>query len=186
MIRSVKIIIYGGYCDIVHDDVFSLTGDGEYLEYEKNGVWYIESNPSGKGGNTIISVPRNFEFSSFILKASGCAAKVSAIQSKKAFFDIVSSVLEVDEISGEKIGISMSRGSAVINGVSGDEINIDCGLGSVDLKISKSDREYSMLSKRGMGKIIVNSCELPRNYEKQGGNSIINIVCGMGTVNINT
>ena len=80
MIRSVKIIIYGGYCDIVHDDVFSLTGDGEYLEYEKNGVWYIESNPSGKGGNTIISVPRNFEFSSFILKASGCAAKVSAIQ----------------------------------------------------------------------------------------------------------
>ncbi len=188
MIRSVKLILSGGYYDIIYGDGFSVSGKvSQYLEYEKNGIWYVKSNPyRGSEDDTLITVPYDFEFKSFVLKLNEGAAKVCPINCEKAYFEINNSAVEISDVSAERIGLALGKGNVVINSDPAIEMDIDCGFGTVDLRLKKSCDGYFVKSKRGMGEIILNSVRLPRQYENNEGKRVVNVICGMGKVNINT
>lgn len=187
MIKSVKIIIHSGYCEVRYGNSFMLDGTGNYLQYEKDGVLHIESDPCiGHNESTVISIPYNAALKSFILKINDGAAEICPLNCKKCFLDIRSSSVKLCGITSEHFGVSMSRGNAVINNAVCNKIDIDCGYGVVDLYAQNADTEYSVASRRGMGSVTLNSVQLPRQYNRPSGDNHINVTCGMGTVNINT
>ena len=187
MILSVKLELSGGDFEIIRGDNFSVTSDClDHLVYEKDGVWHVVSDPCrGKYASTTITLPYKYSFHNFTLKLTDGALKMCDTESKNILFEIKNSAAEIEKIISQKLYISMSRGNIRINADS-KHTNIDCGYGTVDIKMAQKKDEYRISSQCGMGKVTLNSSVLPRKYQPDNGEYEIYIVCGMGEVNITT
>lgn len=187
MIRGVKLILSWGYYDIKWGTEFSVSGkNGRYLEYEKNGVWYVQTDTQWSScDEAVITMPCDCNIEGFKLKLKDGGVRMCMIDCEKAYFDINNSSAEIESVKADKIGLSLGKGSVVMGAEPRERMDIDCGFGSADIRLIKSC-DYSFEIKHGKGSVTLNSEALPREYVHKGGGRLINIVCGMGSVNINT
>lgn len=188
MIHKVKLKLSNGFYEIIYGKGFSAKSDGiKHLIYEENETWYVCSDPNNRsGGNAVIEIPFDAQLKSFILEGTDIALKCDTVKADTIYFDLKNSAGEVSSIHGKKIGISMGKGDvrAVIG--SFNTLKIDCGYGRVNVELPFERCGYNITSDCGMGEVILNSIKLPRQYTKNGSEKNIDVVCGMGCVNINT
>lgn len=187
MIKSVKLKLCGGFFDIVTGDGFGISSESvNNLQYEQDGIWNVVTDPCAVGGETVITLPRNVKFRSFILEISDGAFSVDMVEADKLFVDVRNSAGEVKSICGRKIGLSVGRGSMRVDKCDAKDIKLDCGWGSIDINLAESEAAYSLTCCHGMGEVMYNSRSLPREYKTEVGENTVEVVCGRGRVNINT
>lgn len=187
MIKSVKLKLCGGYFDIVTGDGFGISSEGmNNLQYEQDGIWNVVTDPCAVGGETVITLPRDAKFRSFILEISDGAFLMDTVEAYKLFVDVRSSAGEVKSICGRKIGLSVGRGSMRVGRCDAKDIKLDCGWGSIDINLVGNETAYSVACRHGMGEVMYNLRSLPREYKTEVGENAVEVVCGRGRVNINT
>ncbi len=188
MIHKVKLKLSNGFYEIIYGKDFSVKGDGiKHLIYEENGTWYVCSDPNScSDGNSIIEIPWNAQLKSFILEGAAIALKCDTVKADTIYIDLKNSAGEVSNIHGKKIGISMGKGNVRATIKALNTLKIDCGHGMVNAELPYERCGYNITSNSGMGEVILNSIKLPRQYAKNEGEKNIDVVCGMGCVNINT
>lgn len=188
MINSVRLKLSNGYYEIVAGTDFCVLSDTqEHLQYEDRGVGYIESDScAGIGGINLITIPKDSGFNSFIVYLENGAIKAPSINAHKIYIELKNSAGEFDGLKADKIGLSLGKGSLRANVNNARELNIDCGMGNMDIRLGRKESSYKITSKHGMGVVNLNSKTLPRVYETENGENYVNIICGMGGVNINT
>lgn len=186
MIKSVKLELSGGDFEIIYGNDFSVTSDVlNHLVYEKDGVWHVISDPChGKYATTTITVPHSYCFTDFQINLTDGALKLCRTESKNIEFNITNASAEAETAVAENLYISVGRANLRI---SADAVNtnIDCGYGTIDIRFPKKTG-YSITSQCGMGNVTLDSAVLPKKYCSANGDRKINIICGMGDVNINT
>lgn len=187
MIKSVKLELSGGEFEICCGEDFSVTSDTlNHLVYEKDGVWHVVSDPChGKYASTVITLPYGHSLRNFALYITDGAVKMCRTECENISFDIKNSSAEVESIVTDKLYISVSRGNLRINADSG-YTDIDCGYGTVDLRLPRKKDGYSITSQCGRGNVTLNSSVLPKKYHSDNSERRINVICGMGNVNIST
>lgn len=188
MISKVKLKLSNGFYEIVNGMDFAVTSeDTRHLVYEEDGVWNVVRDPDGRhNGNVVIMIPQDAELKNFMLYGNDVAIKCDFIKAYKVYFDLRNSACEVKNIVGEKIGIAMGKGDGRFNITEFGALKVDCGRGTVNVELPKSSCGYDITSTCGIGEVTLNSQKLPRTYNDINSGNIINIVCGMGRVNINT
>ena len=188
MISKIKLNLSGGFYEIIKGTDFSVASDdSNHLEYENDGVWYVLSDPDGRqNGNSVIMIPYESELELFTLIANDVAIKCDFIKAKKVYFDLKNTAGEFCSIDGGKIGISMGKGDARFGIKTLEALKVDCGYGTVNVDLPQNPLGYNITSACGVGEVTLNSRKLPREYNDPNSGKIINIVCGMGHVNINT
>ena len=186
MIKSIRLELSGDDFEITYGTDFTVTSDiSKHLVYEKNGVWHVISDPChGKYGRTIITIPYGYSFTDFQINLTDGALKFCKINSENAELNLKNASVEADTIS-KNLYISISRANLRIFADS-QAINIDCGYGMVDLRLVKARDGYSISSQCGIGNVTLNSSLLAKKFESNNGARKINVICGMGDVNINT
>lgn len=188
MINKVKLKLSGSFYEITYGDNFSVKDDcGNHLVYEEKGIWHVISDPDGrKNSNSVITIPRDVQLHSFILEGTDIALKCDILKANTVYFDLKNSAGEISNLYGKKIGISMGKGEIRVGIKELDTLKIDCGYGTVNAEIPADTIPYNIRSSSGIGEVNLNSIKLPRQYVKNDNGKDINIVCGMGCVNINT
>lgn len=187
MIKAIKMKLNGGYFDIVTGNDYGLSSSGvDCLEYVKDGVWYIESDPCAVCGEAVITVPTGCVLDRFSLDITDGAFGVERITAEKIYINVNNSAGTVTELYGRKIGVSVGKGSVRVGRCDTDMLGIDCGYGSVDMNLAKSASDCTVLCRHGMGEVTYNSQKLARTCTVGCGSNRIEIICGRGSVNIST
>ena len=187
MIKSVKLDLSGGDFEIAYGSDFSVASDVlNHLVYEKDGVWHVVSDPCrGRYANTVITLPYERSFHNFALNIKDGAVKMCKTECDNISLEIKSSSVEIEKINSQELYISMSRGNLQINADSA-YTDIDCGYGTVDIRMQRRKDGYAVTSQCGMGNVTLNSSILPKKYQSDNSERKINVICGMGDVNIST
>lgn len=187
MIKSVKLELSGGDFEIRHGEDFSVTSAAlNHLVYEKDGVWHVVSDPChGKYAATVITIPYSYSFTNFQITLNDGALRLCKTKCKNIELNIKNASAEAEAALAENLYISASRGNLRI---SADAVctNIDCGYGTVNLNLLQKNTGYSISSQCGMGNVTLNSAVLPKKYCSDNGERKINVICGMGDVNLST
>lgn len=185
MINSIKLELSGGDFEITLGEDFSVTSDGlNHLVYEKDSVWHVVSDPChGKYAKTVITLPYLRAFANFQVNLSDGALNLCKTDCKSLEFNLKNASAETDMLTAENLYISIGHSNLRILADS-QFTNIDCGYGTVDLRLKKNS--YSIKSQCGMGKITLNSSLVPKKFETADGDRKINVICGMGDVHIYT
>ena len=185
MINSVKLELSGGDFEITNGEIFSVTSDClDHLVYEKDGVWHVVSDPChGKYAKTVITLPYLRAFTNFQINLSDGALDLCRTDCKNLEFNLKNASAESDTVTAQNLYISIAHSNLRILADS-QSTSIDCGYGTLDLRLTKGN--YSIKSQCGMGKVTINSSLLPKKFENNDGDRKINVICGMGDVNINT
>lgn len=185
MIKSVDLKLCGGSFAIVRDVAFTVKSDGlAHLVYEKDGVWHVQSDPCRKNySDTVITLPYGAVFSKLSLSIEDGAVEMCAAESEIVFVDIKNSSAELGEITAEKLYISVAGANISLN-ANAEYTSVDCGYGTVNLRQVRTKSGYSVKTKCGMGKVTLNSEVLPKRSYIPDGERTIDVICGMGEVNI--
>lgn len=186
MVHSVKLDLKNGYYEIVRGNDFSVVSDGvNHLVYEEDEVWRVVSDPEGGGtGNTTITIPQDINIKSFFLYGKNTAIKCDTLNACTVYIDLKDGAGEFSDIKCDKVGISMGKGEMRAKITEVESLKIDCGYGTVNVDLLKDN--YNITSNCGMGEVSLNSEKLPKKYENKIIGKNIDIVCGIGRVNINT
>lgn len=187
MIKSVKLELSGGDFEIRHGEDFSVTSDAlNHLVYEKDGIWHVVSDLChGKYAVTVITIPYSYSFTNFQITLNDGALRLCKTECKNIELNIKNASAEAETASAENLYISASRANLRISADAGNT-SIDCGYGTVDLRLLRQKDGYSISSQCGMGNVTLNSAVLPKKYKADNGTRKINVICGMGEVNIST
>lgn len=185
MINSVKLELSGGDFQITHGEDFSVTSDClNHLVYEKDGIWHVVSDPChGKYAKTVITLPYLSTFTNFQVNLSDGALNLCKTDCKSLEFNLKNASAETDTVTVQNLYISIGYSDLRVL-ADAQFTNIDCGYGTLDLRLTKGN--YSIKSQCGMGKVTLNSSLLSKKFENSDGDRKINVICGMGNVNINT
>lgn len=185
MINSIKLELSGGDFEITQGEGFSVTSDClNHLVYEKDGVWHVVSDPyHGKYAKTVITLPFLRAFTNFQINLTDGALNLCKTDCENMEFNLKNASAESDTVTSENLYISIAHSNLRIL-TDSQSTNIDCGYGTLDLRLTRGS--YSIKSQCGMGKVTLNSSVIPKKFECNNGNRKINVICGMGDVNINT
>ncbi len=188
MIHTVKLDLKNGYYEIVRGKDFNVESDSaNHLVYKEDGVWYVVSDPdSGKAGNTFITIPQDVEIKNFFLHGKNTAIKCDNIKSHTIYIDIKDGVGEFLDIKCDRMAIAMGKGEIRTKITELESLKVDCGYGSVNVDLPYMKDGYDITSNCGMGEVTLNSEKLPRQYTVINSGKTIEIICGLGCVNINT
>lgn len=185
MIKEIKLKLNGGYFDIVTGNDYGLSSSGvDCLEYVKDGVWHIESDPCTVCGEAVITVPMGCVLEKFGLDIIDGAFGIERVAAEKIYINVNNSAGTVTELYGRKISVSVGKGSVRATRCDTDMLSVDCGYGSVDMNLVKDASDCTVLCRHGMGEVTYNSQKLARNCKVGRGSSRIEIICGRGNVNI--
>ncbi len=187
MIKSMKLKLSGGEFDIRRDVDFSVTSDSlAHLVYEKNGIWFVESDPCrGKYAKTVITLPYQHSFSDIVIEMTDGTLNICEINCDNIELTLKESALGADMISTLNLYINSANSDVCIRANS-QLTSIDCGFGTVNLSLTPYKYGYKIHSECGMGNVTLNSVLLPKKHISEMGKRRIDIICGMGDVNINT
>lgn len=112
-----------------------------------------------------------------------------ALAARKAGLDVAAGELRVN---GAKVGsetqVDISMGNAVLNGVFAGELDVECGMGNLDLTLEGAESDYNYEVDCSMGSIKIGGKSyngLADHEIYNGSNDMIDISCSMGTVNVN-
>lgn len=187
MITRIKLSLANGYYEIKEGTDFAvISEDADHLVYEENGIWNVVSQPGGvKGGNSIITVPPDAVPYAVYIEGENIGLNCDFINTQKLFLDMKSSACEINNVSSGKIKIEMGRGDMRISASEFSNLHINCGYGNIVADLYGRDL-YNITTKCGNGEIILNSRRLPRGFCENNDGNNINIICGMGRVEVNT
>lgn len=186
MVKSISLTLSGGEFELVYGTDFSVTSDSlNHLVYEKDDVWYVVSDPQHtKYAKTTITIPYQSIFYTVLINITDGVLEMCTTSCERIFFYIKNATVEADTIS-QRLRIAVGHGNARIC-AKASYINIDCGYGTIDLHPEHIKNGYKINSKCGMGTVTLNSAVLPKQYVSQEGERQIEVICGMGAVNIYT
>lgn len=186
MVKSISLTLSGGEFEIVYGTDFSVKSDClDHLVYEKDDVWYVVSDPQHtKYANTTITIPYQSIFYTVLINITDGVLEMCKTACENIFLYIKNSTVEADTVS-QRLRIAVGHGNARIC-AKASYINIDCGYGTIDLHPEHIKNGYKINSKCGMGNVTLNSAVLPKQYVSQEGERQIEVICGMGAVNIYT
>lgn len=185
MIKSVDLKLCGGSFVIVRDADFTVKSDDlAHLVYEKDGVWHVQSDPCRKNySDTVITLPYGAVFSKLSLCVEDGALEMCDTESESVLINAKNASAEIGEITAKELYISAACANISLNANS-KYTSVDCGYGTVNLRQVRAKSGYSVNSKCGMGKVTLNSTILPKRSYIPDGERKIDVICGMGEVNI--
>lgn len=185
MIKSLNLILCGGNFDIVKGTDFSVDSDFlPHLVYEKNGVWNVISDPCrGRTAKTVITIPAEYTFAQISVSLSDGALEMCPIRSREFYCGFENASAQIDGAVSESLRVSSVRSSVFVNADS-ECCEIDCGFGNVDIRMRSAEYGYTVRTKCGMGSVTLNSVQLAKHGVYGRGARHINVICGMGNVNI--
>ena len=185
MVHTIKLNLKNGYYDIYKGNNFAVESDVNHLVYQEDGVWYVVGDPDGgKTGNSYIMIPFDANIRKFFVHGKDVAIKCDNVKADTVYIDIKDGVGEFCDIKCGKAGIAMGKGEIRAKITELESLNIDCGYGT--LNVDLPDDKYDITSNCGMGEVVVDSKKLPRQYARKNNGKTVNIICGMGSVKINT
>lgn len=113
------------------------------------------------------------------------SALFDSLWAKESKLVVGAGSIEVDDMSIEdKLVLDIGMGSGKINGRIDGELDADCGMGELIMKLTGSEEEYDYDLECSMGSLSVNNNSYS-DYEKNSGNDKkIDVECSMGNVEI--
>lgn len=188
MINAVDIEVYGGYYEIVQGMDFGVSSSAaEFVTYEHEGVWYVRGDKCrGRSAQTLIILPDNAQLARFSLTVSDGAFKIDTLSADAVIINANNSSGEVRLGSVGALRLDVGKGTLRANVRDCEKCKVECGKGQVDLTLGKTDGGYCIKSRHGIGNVTHNCISLPRQFHSDDGHVPVNIVCGMGNVNLYT
>lgn len=147
-------------------------------------------NPSHKHPRILISIPLNvdLEIVRISVGAGSLISKGTKFSCKSGKLEVSAGNLNIENLYGGNIDFRCGMGKLVFSGITIGQCNVDCGLGSIELRINGKEEDYSADAKVGFGDFRFNS-------QKKGGigdlachdkrSNHFSVNCGLGCVKIN-
>ncbi|WMJ88745.1 DUF4097 family beta strand repeat-containing protein [Anaerocolumna sp. MB42-C2] len=182
----------GEHFDIQVDNI----GSNDYYSTVNEGVWKIGDNRDDnrsefsifgveisdsvnhpfRAANIELTIPEDFVFENLDIILNAGTIKAERLSSKNADIDVGAGSLHIEELSAsEKSSYSIDTGQLVIENISAQDANINCGVGNLTAAgVINGDSLVTC----GIGNVslAINGNENDYNY---------NVDCGIGTVIIN-
>ncbi len=148
-----------------------------------NGRW-TNRNP-----RIVITLPNDLELTNFNLKigAGRFSSKEITIQADKASLEVGAGEIVFQNLNTERMTAHCGMGSLTISGKIKGSTKLECGMGSVSVRIDGDIDEYSYNASVGLGNVKINNDEISGFGNKEGSKRLsnhIDIDCGMGNVKV--
>ena len=137
-IHSLQLDVGGAAVQIKNGEKFDLlvTGTNSYTAEIDEGVWEIESDWSNLAGNVTftVTVPKDFSFEEISLHIGAGTLEASALRCQTADVEVGAGKMTLHNFSAsKKSDFEVGMGALNLDGELLGRINIDCGMGSVNL-----------------------------------------------------
>ncbi|MDF2611805.1 MAG: hypothetical protein K0R92_3279, partial [Lachnospiraceae bacterium] len=155
-----------------------------------------------------ITVPQNFTATEFNLDLAAGDAEVEAVRANRGTFSVEAGRMEIKEITiTDSADYSVSTGEMIIKEMKVNNINVDCGVGSVkmegsisgdnyvecgvgdiDMDLTGDARDYNFNVESGIGRIKINEDSYhsidDRKITTEGAVNYLSLECGIGDITV--
>ena len=159
-----------------------------------------------EGNKVIIYIPENKEFNEIEIDTGAGNIEIESLNTKDLSFSIGAGKVEinnlkvtneaeidggagkVDILSGEICNLNLDMGIGEFNVCTkllGNN-DIEQGMGKLTIKLTDSQENYTIRTRKGMGSITIDGKEAQNNSIYGNGQNILNIEGGMGAIEITT
>lgn len=156
----------------------------------------------------IITIPKDFTAKDFNFHIGAGQAKVDMIRANEGSFTVGAGELEIEQLeiknqsvysigtgqmilsqmNAANISVDCGVGDVLIEGSVFGDNNVKCGIGSVELKLTTNEEDYSYQITSGIGDVSINN----KSYHQianevisnDGAEHNLNLDCGIGNINV--
>ena len=186
-----------------NDTNVKCTQKGNELTVKETGNNWLRNK---EGNKVIIYIPENKEFNEIEIDTGAGNIEIESLNTKDLSFSIGAGKVEinnlkvtneaeidggagkVDILSGEICNLNLDMGIGEFNVCTkllGNN-NIEQGMGKLTIKLTDSQENYTIRTRKGMGSITIDGKEAQNNSIYGNGQNILNIEGGMGAIEITT
>ena len=186
-----------------NDTNVKCTQKGNELIVKETGNNWLRNK---EGNKVIIYIPENKEFNEIEIDTGAGNIEIEGLNTKDLSFSIGAGKVEinnlkvtneaeidggagkVDILSGEICNLNLDMGIGEFNictKLLGNN-DIEQGMGKLTIKLTDSQENYTIRTRKGMGSITIDGKEAQNNSIYGNGQNILNIEGGMGAIEITT
>ncbi len=186
-----------------NDTNVKCTQKGNELIVKETGNNWLRNK---EGNKVIIYIPENKEFNEIEIDTGAGNIEIESLNTKDLSFSIGAGKVEinnlkvtneaeidggagkVDILSGEICNLNLDMGIGEFNVCTkllGNN-DIEQGMGKLTIKLTDSQENYTIRTRKGMGSITIDGKEAQNNSIYGNGQNILNIEGGMGAIEITT
>lgn len=186
-----------------NDTNVKCTQKGNELTVKETGNNWLRNK---EGNKVIIYIPENKEFNEIEIDTGAGNIEIESLNTKDLSFSIGAGKVEinnlkvtneaeidggagkVDILSGEICNLNLDMGIGEFNVCTkllGNN-DIEQGMGKLTIKLTDSQENYTIRTRKGMGSITIDGKEAQNNSIYGNGQNILNIEGGMGAIEITT
>ena len=186
-----------------NDTNVKCTQKGNELTVKETGNNWLRNK---EGNEVIIYIPENKEFNEIEIDTGAGNIEIESLNTKDLSFSIGAGKVEinnlkvtneaeidggagkVDILSGEICNLNLDMGIGEFNVCTkllGNN-DIEQGMGKLTIKLTDSQENYTIRTRKGMGSITIDGKEAQNNSIYGNGQNILNIEGGMGAIEITT
>lgn len=186
-----------------NDTNVKCTQKGNELIVKETGNNWLRNK---EGNKVIIYIPENKEFNEIEIDTGAGNIEIESLNTKDLLFSIGAGKVEinnlkvtneaeidggagkVDILSGEICNLNLDMGIGEFNVCTkllGNN-DIEQGMGKLTIKLTDSQENYTIRTRKGMGSITIDGKEAQNNSIYGNGQNILNIEGGMGAIEITT
>lgn len=186
-----------------NDTNVKCTQKGNELTVKETGNNWLRNK---EGNKVIIYIPENKEFNEIEIDTGAGNIEIESLNTKDLSFSIGAGKVEinnlkvtneaeidggagkVDILSGEICNLNLDMGIGEFNictKLLGNN-DIEQGMGKLTIKLTDSQENYTIRTRKGMGSITIDGKEAQNNSIYGNGQNILNIEGGMGAIEITT
>lgn len=186
-----------------NDTNVKCTQKGNELIVKETGNNWLRNK---EGNKVIIYIPENKEFNEIEIDTGAGNIEIESLNTKDLSFSIGAGKVEinnlkvtneaeidggagkVDILSGEICNLNLDMGIGEFNictKLLGNN-DIEQGMGKLTIKLTDSQENYTIRTRKGMGSITIDGKEAQNNSIYGNGQNILNIEGGMGAIEITT
>lgn len=195
-IRELKVDLKYGNISILPTDenVIRVEGEntGDYLICRQNGNTLKVEGTSRqlKNADIWILVPVENSLREADIELDAAALTMEDFQADKLDVSVGAGQFHTDGIiTADEIKVEVGTGEMRVGDLVSDKIDLECGLGSMDIRISGSQADYSYEVSCGMGEIRIgedtySSLADEKKVQNSGSRGNLDVSCGMGAVTV--
>lgn len=186
-----------------NDTNVKCTQKGNELIVKETGNNWLRNK---EGNKVIIYIPENKEFNEIEIDTGAGNIEIESLNTKDLSFSIGAGKVvinnlkvtneaeidggagKVDILSGEICNLNLDMGIGEFNictKLLGNN-DIEQGMGKLTIKLTDSQENYTIRTRKGMGTITIDGKEAQNNSINGNGQNILNIEGGMGAIEITT
>ena len=171
-----------------------VTGDenGNVKVYENNKVVRIKSQKKAKDRRIVVSCPSGMEFRKIDIEVDAGAVSVeNGLKVHELSVAVDAGVFSnTDSVAASEVEAEVGTGTLDFYGLDAENIQADCGLGTMNLEVAGEQADYSCSLSCGAGKVKIGDEEYSglgtvKKIDNAEASRKMKIDCGLGTVCVN-